>query len=276
MPDTADVLILGASGRVGAALCELLPGHGLSVSGVPRKGVDIGDDAAVAACIAASEAPAVVYAVAIADPDRCERDPAASYAANVAGAARVAAAAARIGCRVIYYSSDYVFGAPGTYFEDAAVSPLQVYGRHKVEAEQLVLGGGDNVVLRLPLLFGASDFVAAAVHAVLTDTPLTVDDRRRFPIPLAHVAAVTASVIAGEAASGIYHVVGTEPVTKAAWVAYIAALLHRPVPPAALPGGGAGAPRPVDVELATRYPQLGTAPGTLWAATRDQVAQLTG
>lgn len=271
---TVDVLVLGAGGRVGAALCDLLPGYGLSVHGLTRREIDVGDEAAVAACIAAAGARVVVYAIAIADPDRCELDPAASYDANVAGVQRVAAAADRNGCRVIYYSSDYVFASPGTYFEDAPVAPLQVYGCHKVEAERLVLDGGDNVVLRLPLLFGTTDFVAAAVRAVLGGTPLAVDQRRRFPIPLTHVARVTAGVITTEAPSGIYHAVGTDTVTKAEWLAYIAELLNRPVPPAAAPGAGTAAPRPVDVELATRHPQLCTTPGTLWAATRERVAEL--
>jgi dTDP-4-dehydrorhamnose reductase len=271
---TVDVLVLGACGRVGAALCDLLPGYGFSVQGVAHSEVDVGDDDAVAACIVAAAPRVVVYAVAIADPDRCERDPAASYEANVAGVQRVATAAARTGCRVIYYSSDYVFGSAGTYFEDAPVAPLQVYGRHKAEAEQLVLGCGDNVVLRLPLLFGATDFVADAVRAALVGTPLAVDQRRRFPIPLTHVARLTAGIITTEAASGIYHAVGVEAVTKAEWVAHIAGLLGRPVPPAVAPGGGPGAPRPVHVELATRHPQFCTVPGTLWAATRARVAEL--
>ncbi|UQX13192.1 SDR family oxidoreductase [Candidatus Mycobacterium methanotrophicum] len=271
---TVHVLVLGAGGRVGAALCDLLPGYGFSVHGLTRSEVDVGDDDAVAACIAAADPGVVIYAVAIADPDRCERDPAASYEANVAGVQRVAAVAARTGRRVIYYSSDYVFGSAGTYFEDAAVAPLQVYGRHKAEAEQLVLGCGCNVVLRLPLLFGSKDFVADAVRAALAGAPLAVDRRRRFPIPVTHVARLTAGIITSEAVSGIYHAVGVEAVTKAEWAAQIAGLLGRPVPPAVAPGGGLGAPRPVDVELATRHPQLRTVPGTLWAATRARVAEL--
>ncbi|MBS9534679.1 NAD(P)-dependent oxidoreductase [Mycobacterium sp. M1] len=272
---STDVLVLGAGGRVGAALCRLLPGYGLTVRGLTRDEVDLGDDAALTDCIESTGARTVVYAIAIADPDRCEQDPEASHLANVVGAQRVATITARLGGRLIYYSTDYVFGAPGRYAEAAPVAPLQIYGRHKVEAERSVLSCGDNVVLRLPLLFGARDFVGAAVRAVLDGSPLAVDDRQRFPIPLTHVARATARVIAPDTGSGIYHAVGSDVVTKAGWVEYIAGLLGRPLPPEPAPSGADGAPRPVDVELTTRHPELRTPPGTLWAATRDRVTELT-
>lgn len=270
----ADVLVLGATGRVGEALRRLLPGYGLSVRGVPRTGWTGQTD--LATWIEAVDPRVIVYAAAIADPDRCEQDPSASYEVNVAGAGWVADAAAKAGRRVIYYSSDYVFGAPGRYFEDAPTAPLQVYGRHKVAAEQLLLSRGDNVVIRLPLLFGSRDFIAEAVAAMLNGTPLSMDDRRRYPIPVEHVVRVTSSVVATKFGIGIYHAVGVDGVTKAAWAGYIAELLDRPVPPALAPAGRPVAPRPVDVELATHHPEMRTQPGTLWAATQARVAELCG
>ena len=269
----SDVLVVGATGRVGTALIRLLPEHGLTVAGVHRE-VDVCDEAQLTARLEQVEPRVVVYAAAIADPDRCERNPSASHDANVVGADRVCAAAARTGCRVVYYSSDYVFGAPGRYFEDAAVSPLQVYGRHKAEAERLVLNRDDNVVIRLPLLFGDRDFVAEAVRAVANGTPLGRDNRRRYPIPLRHVVDVTVAMITTDASPGVYHAVGSDAVTKSEWACYIAGLLGEPVPPPAVSAEQAAAPRPVDVELATRHPELCTPPGTLWTATRDRVTEL--
>lgn len=275
-----DVLILGASGRVGRALSRLLPDHGLAVKGVSRKhasgttGVDVCHREEVSACIEAIDPRVVVYAAAVSDPDRCEQDPSTSYDVNVIGADRVAATAAKIGCRLVYYSSDYVFGEPGRYFEDAPVSPLQVYGRHKSEAEQLVLSHGDNVVIRLPLLFGGRDFVAEAVSAAVQGTPLARDGRRRYPIPVEHVVAVTEMLVAATARPGIYHAVGTDEATKSEWACYIAGLLGKPVPPMAEPTKTSIARRPSDIELATHHPELSTQPGTLWTATRERVDEL--
>ncbi len=277
---STDVLILGAGGRVGQALSHLLPRYGLSVRGVPHRrgasgtGVDVCCEDELVACVAEIDARVVIYAAAIADPDRCERDPAASYAVNVTGASRLAAAADRHGCRIIYYSSDYVFSEPGRYFEDAQPAPLQVYGRHKAEAEQLLLEHRDNVVIRLPLLFGSRDFIAEAVRAIAHEEPLSSDDRRRYPIPLEHVAQVTGTIICTGGRPGIYHAVGVDAVTKAEWASYIARLLEKPVPQVAGPVRRTIARRPSDVELATRYPEMRADAGTLWTATRRRVAEL--
>lgn len=270
-----DVLVLGAGGRVGAALARFLPESGLSVRGMTRHDVDIRDQGQLAAAIETADPRVVVYAVAIADPDRCERNPSLSYEVNVAGAVRAAEAADGIGCRLVYYSTDYVFGAPGRYLEDAPVSPLQVYGRHKAEAEQLVLGRGDNMVIRLPLLFGGDrDPVGDALRAVVDGAALPRDDRRRHPIPLRHVVSVTGMLVSTDARSGIYHAVGADAVTKTEWVCYIAGLLGKSVPPVTAPAGSPVAVRPTDVELASRHPELCATEGTVWVATRARVAEL--
>lgn len=278
-----DALILGAGGRLGEALSRLLPRYGLAISSVLRnqttantRGVDVCSERDVTECIEAVRPRVVIYAAALSDPDRCERHPSASHEVNVRGVCHTAAAASRIGSRVLYYSSDYVFGAPGTYCEDAQVAPRQVYGRHKVEAEQVLLGDGDgdNVVMRLPLLFGSRDFVLAAVNAIKQGVPLRCDDRRRYPIPLEHVVEVTASIITSNARRGIYHAVGVDGLTKVEWANYIAGLLGKPALVVAAAADKSAAPRPVDVELGTRHPEMRAAAGTVWSATRARVAEL--
>ncbi|MGF2945492.1 SDR family oxidoreductase [Mycobacterium sp. Lab-001] len=276
-----DVLIFGAGGRVGEALSRLLPGYGVSISSASRnptasntRGVDVRSGSDVVECIEAVRPRVVIYAAALSDPDRCERNPSVSYDVNVRGLRQVAAAAAGIGSRVVYYSSDYVFGAPGNYFEDAQVAPLQVYGRHKSEAEQLLLGDGDNVVIRLPLLFGSRDFVGEAFNAIRQGAPLRCDGRRRYPIPLEHVVRVTAMTMATNARRGIYHAVGVDGVTKLEWAGYIAGLLAKPAPAVAAAADRSCAPRPVDVVLSTRHPDMRAPAGTVWSATRARVAEL--
>jgi nucleoside-diphosphate-sugar epimerase len=72
-------------------------------------------------------------------------------------------------------NSGYGIGAPGVpCTEDSPLRPLSLYGRTKVEAEQIALDAGDAITFRLATVFGASprmrvdllvnDFVYRAVN----------------------------------------------------------------------------------------------------------------
>ena len=58
--------------------------------------------------------------------------------------------------RLVYLSSDHVFGGDGVYTEASVPSPISVYGRTRVEAEQLVLKRADTLVIRTGLTIGPS------------------------------------------------------------------------------------------------------------------------
>lgn len=61
---------------------------------------------------------------------------------------------------MIYISTDYVFsGAQGEapYSADAATGPTNIYGQTKLEGETAVLQYPGTVVLRVPVLYGATE-----------------------------------------------------------------------------------------------------------------------
>jgi dTDP-4-dehydrorhamnose reductase len=70
-----------------------------------------------------------------------------------AGTGRLAAAAARVGARVLLISSDQVFdGTRGWYSEEAPPAPVNAYGAAKLAAERAVLDVG-GCVIRTSLVF---------------------------------------------------------------------------------------------------------------------------
>ena len=103
----------------------------------------------------------VVHAAAMTDVDACEHDPAAAWAVNVQGTANVIQAyqacqdgrAGRdgrdgrdgrerppIARHIIYVSTDYVFsGLRGHYTEADAPSPVNAYGRTKLDGERVIM-----------------------------------------------------------------------------------------------------------------------------------------
>lgn len=156
-------LVLGASGQVGGAIWALLADSecvgsyaSANISRAQKDLVHI--DLAEDDCAAAIEAiaPSHIYlASSYTNVDGCELDPERSYQVNVAGVKRVAAVAKRLGARLIYFSSDYVFdGTAGPYGEEDLVAPISVYGRHKALAEQICLELADSAVVRTTVVYG--------------------------------------------------------------------------------------------------------------------------
>jgi dTDP-4-dehydrorhamnose reductase len=137
------VLIVGASGFVGG---ELLRVFGTEAVGTychtPVAGLlplDITEARAVADLVGKLRPSLIIHPAAQPNVDRCEFEVEESYRVNVAGTRHVAEAARDAGARFVYFSTDYLFdGTAGPYPPDAAPSPVQVYGRHKLEAERAI------------------------------------------------------------------------------------------------------------------------------------------
>jgi dTDP-4-dehydrorhamnose reductase len=134
------VLVTGASGQVGGALLERLPAN-TELKTLTRAELDISDDRAVDAVLAAIRPNIVVNAAAYTAVDRAEDQVELARAVNANGPANLARAASRIpGCRLLHVSTDYVFDgrATGPYHPDDRPNPLNVYGRTKLEGEVAV------------------------------------------------------------------------------------------------------------------------------------------
>jgi len=153
------VLVVGGSGLVGGALLKEFGADAVGTCWrTARDGLvplDITDARQVDDLLAALRPRIILHAAAQSNVDRCELQPEESYIVNVEGARHVASAAARIGARLVYFSSDYVFdGTAGPYPPDAQPAPLNVYGRHKLEAERIVAALKDHLIARACGVYG--------------------------------------------------------------------------------------------------------------------------
>ena len=97
----------------------------------------------------------LIYCHAICDVAKCETNPEWAYELNVQHVKRVLTALPEH-TRLVYVSSDHVFGGDGVYTETSPVGPISVYGRTRVEAEQLVLRRNRALVIRTGLAIGRS------------------------------------------------------------------------------------------------------------------------
>ncbi|TAL20629.1 SDR family oxidoreductase [Patescibacteria group bacterium] len=157
-------LIIGATGLVGRHLLSVARRRGHETVGTfcshPEPGLlalDITDPAAVATAVAAVRPEAILLAAAEPNVDFCEQNPEASRRVNVAGTNNVAAAAARLGVPLAYFSSDYIFdGAAGPYRETDTPNPISEYGRQKLQAERLIAAElSAYLIIRTTGVYGA-------------------------------------------------------------------------------------------------------------------------
>jgi dTDP-4-dehydrorhamnose reductase len=89
------ILITGAGGQLGAALCEEFP----DALALDRSGWDVTQPAPTG-----GESQLVLHAAAWTDVDGAEADPQGASAVNAAGTRNVVA----LGAPVVYYSTDYL------------------------------------------------------------------------------------------------------------------------------------------------------------------------
>ena len=211
-------VVTGSGGQLGTALVRLL---GEAVISAPaHAGLDIADEASVAAWLDALEAPPQVLfnAAGFTHVDRCEREPEAAALGNARGPAVLASACKDRNVKLVHVSTDYVF--PGEserpYCEDDPVGPLSAYGRTKLQGERHVLETDPGfLVVRTSWVFGPGrNFLAAILAQALlrregkASGPLrVVADQTGRPTYAADLAeALVALVAAG--ARGLYHAAG--------------------------------------------------------------------
>jgi UDP-glucose 4-epimerase len=253
------VLITGSHGLIGTALGVELEQAGYTVERLDLRGGgrsrgDILDRAAVERAI--DGCVGVVHLAAVSRVIDGERAPQACWRTNVDGTRNVIEAALAEPRRpwVIYASSREVYGQPGALpaSEDAALAPVNIYGRSKVEAETLTARAELlTAIVRFSNVYGwvgdhADRVVPAFARQAVAGLPLRVDgsghtfDFTHLDDTVRGVLAVVAQLESGATLPPLHFVTGT-PTT----LGQLAALAVE------LAGTGApileGAPRSFDV-----------------------------
>lgn len=269
------ILLTGASGLVGSnvAAAALRRGHavhgiigswdGCAIPGLASVArVDLRDLAAITATALEFFPDAIINAAAISEPARCETDPDGSRALNVLLPQRLAELANHLSSRLVHISSEQVFdGTRAPYACDDTVSPVNVYGRQKVESERLVHAAAPHfaATVRAPLLMGNSPGRARSVHERLFAdwtagrTARLFTDEIRQPCTAENLADVLVELCERTDMCGVFHWAGAEAVSRHDLGVRIARHFGVPaegrIEPALLAGSVAAASRPADLSL---------------------------
>lgn len=224
------VLLVGGNGQVGHELRRSLAPLGELVvttrdgrlpDGAGCERLDLVDLDAIGPLLERIAADVVVNAAAYTAVDRAEDEPATAFRINAEAPARMAEACAQQGCRLVHYSTDYVFDGTASrpYREDDPTSPLGVYGASKLAGEQAVLASGARaIILRTSWVYSpwGRNFVRTMLNAGKTRDRLTVvADQKGCPTTAGDLAdailAITTRLRDGwrEEYACVYHAAGS-------------------------------------------------------------------
>ena len=194
------ILVTGADGQLGAALCEEF---GTETRVVPLTRAEW--DVTLPPPPDIPEVDLVLHAAAWTDVDGAESSPQDAAAVNVGGTQHVL----ELGAPVLLFSTDYVFDGRKRepYVESDAPSPLSVYGRTKLQAE--AAAGDDAWVVRTSWLHGwtSTNFVRTMLRlGSERDEVAVVNDQRGSPTYVGDLAAAVRELV--DLPRGLWHVSG--------------------------------------------------------------------
>jgi len=134
------VLVTGANGQLGQDVVQCFRESGHEVEGLGRAELDITDLDQCFDVMSKSRPEAVIHCAAYTAVDAAESDTDGAYLVNAIGTRNIALAAERVGAKLIYISTDYVFNgnADRPYSEYDPTDPKTVYGQSKLAGEQMV------------------------------------------------------------------------------------------------------------------------------------------
>jgi dTDP-4-dehydrorhamnose reductase len=156
------ILLLGKNGQVGWELQRALSVLGEVVAcDFDSEGdlkADFSQPESLAALVARVAPEIIVNAAAHTAVDKAEAEPELARALNATAPGVLAREAKRRDICLVHYSTDYVFDGSGNHARDEAAStgPLSVYGRSKLEGEELIRASGcHHAILRTSWVYAA-------------------------------------------------------------------------------------------------------------------------
>jgi len=216
-------LVIGASGLAGQSLIRTLRLRSKNVVGTyasrPRSGLrplDFTDAGQIRECFTALQPKTIYLAAALTHVDYCEECPEDAQRRNVDAPKRIAQEAARLGAKLVFYSTEYVFdGKTGPYDEEAEPSPLSVYGKTKLAAERAI-GEicADSLIIRTTVLYGwdqeSVNFAMQIYARVKAEAEMTIPSDQIGNPTLADYLAEASVDLVLRKTTGVVNVVGKD------------------------------------------------------------------
>ncbi len=220
------VLITGAKGMLGLDMTDVFR-ESYDVYARDIDDFDITRDEETIGAIMGIRPDIVIHAAAYTDVDGCETNIELAHSVNGGGTKNVASACRELGSKMVYISTDYVFDGKksGPYSEEDPTSPINTYGRSKLEGERWVRTMvGQFIIVRTAWLFGrgGKNFVEAILKLAREKGALSVvADQFGSPTYAVDLSRAICLLMEKEC-RGIYHITNGE---TCSWYEYAREIL---------------------------------------------------
>lgn len=217
------ILIIGAGGLVGSTAVRLGKKYQIfktynshEIQDQNSFKLDVTNREKVFTLIEKIKPDCVIDTHALHDVDYCETHPEEAWKVNVEGTKNVAEACKRIGAKMIYISTDYVFdGKKLKYTEKDKPNPLNYYAKTKLIAERVIDALDVNyIIARSSVLYGTHgsgklNFVLWLVNKLKNGEKVTiVTDQHNNPTLADRLVEILFSLYEKDA-SGLFNITGT-------------------------------------------------------------------
>jgi dTDP-4-dehydrorhamnose reductase len=152
------VAVIGASGQLGQDVSAAFAAARDLVMPLGHDEVDVVSLESVKNALDQRRPDIVVNTAAFHHVEKCEADPALSFAVNSLGARHVAQVTDSVGATLVHISTDYVFDGKkqAPYTEQDAAAPLNAYGNSKLSGELFVRSTNPrHFVVRVSAIYGS-------------------------------------------------------------------------------------------------------------------------
>ncbi len=219
-------LLFGATSLLGFHLATMFPKSVLPFisPGNTAKAVrqwpvlQLHDSVWIAEVFQRTQPDVLLYCHSVCDVPKCEASPDWAYEMNVQQLDRMMVALPTH-TRLVYVSSDHVFGGDGVYSEESIPSPISVYGGTRVEAEQRVLKRSGTLVIRAGLgigesLDGRTGHLDWLRYRTRWNLPITIIEDEYRSVVWQHDLATRVMQLAQSEERGIRHISATRAVSR--------------------------------------------------------------
>jgi dTDP-4-dehydrorhamnose reductase len=155
-PQKMKILIVGAGGRLGAALVREYWGS-FEVSGFNREQLDLSNLNKIRDKLGEADFDVLINAAGFTNVDLCETQSDQAFRINAEAPRMLAEICGEKNARLIHFSTDYVFDGEkrAPYTEEDEANPTSVYGESKLAGEKQVLATANrHIVVRVSWVFG--------------------------------------------------------------------------------------------------------------------------